>query len=174
MLSPSDFIVDTWPRASQYLHHFFCLFILFMLHFFYLVNHQHLYALMLYTGEKPWIEFVSTWNKSILNGTIPKPTIFLTKIFSRVFSSPSWSEWNMKPQWTQLQISSTGRIFTDLISVEVKERNQTNLGSRYRVQVGLSKNSSPLQQILSIWKLLKWLRMRNMGKKEMDNFLFVF
>ena len=39
MLSPSDFIGDTWPRASQYLHHIFCLFILFMLHFFYLVNH---------------------------------------------------------------------------------------------------------------------------------------
>lgn len=36
MLSPADLIIDTWPRSSQYLHHFFCLFILFMLHFFYL------------------------------------------------------------------------------------------------------------------------------------------
>ena len=91
MLSPSDFIGDTWPRASQYLHHFFCLFILFMLHFFYLVKKNQ--------NSYPYQVF----------------PIY----FRRVFSSPSLSEWNMSLRWTRLKISSTTRLFTELISVEV-------------------------------------------------------
>ena len=96
MLSPADLIVDTWPRSSQYLHHFFCLFILFMLHFFYLVD----------------------WKLE---------TILLLKIFSRVFSSPSWFEWIMKLQWTLLKILSTEMIFTELISVEVRKKKPERL-----------------------------------------------
>ena len=133
MLRPAQIITEKWPRSSQYLYHAYCLFILFMLNFFYLVN-------------------LSIF--SIIFSKIMLKSVFFSFLVRAPYEAPVDSAEDV--------VNREDIVRAHFCGSKTCFANLQMYFESFKVEHMTS--SSPRQPILSTWKSMKWLRMRNMGK----------